>query len=257
MSFNFDLMGAYILTVSLAAVFLLAFFTYKQRTGKQFVVWLAAGLIGILLGAGGAAAGVFLFGYEVREKSIFTMPTNEDPPAETAMGAGAYGGGSGGFGGGGAPGGFGGGGGPGGFGGGGGGGIDPATFFERRDENGDGKLSGEEISERMQSRVGELDKDQDGAVSRDEFLDGAASFGPGGFGAGGPGGGGRGGGRNPEQFVERAMSFDEDGDGKLGEDELAKLAEDFGRPRGPGSSDGGGEERQDSGNRPQRPDPEE
>ena len=42
---------------------------------------------------------------------------------------------------------------------------------------------------------------------------------------------------NPERFVERAMQFDRDGDGKLSRDELMELAKDmpFGphRPQGP------------------------
>ncbi len=47
---------------------------------------------------------------------------------------------------------------------------DPEELFKRRDVNGDGKLEGSEISERMQSRVAELDKDGDGAISKEEFL---------------------------------------------------------------------------------------
>ncbi|MBT5125549.1 MAG: hypothetical protein HOM32_13215, partial [Planctomycetaceae bacterium] len=34
----------------------------------------------------------------------------------------------------------------------------------------DGLLSGSEISERMQSRVAEMDEDKDGAISKDEFV---------------------------------------------------------------------------------------
>ena len=47
---------------------------------------------------------------------------------------------------------------------------DPEEVFKRRDVNGDGKLEGSEISERMQSRVAELDKDGDGAISKEEFM---------------------------------------------------------------------------------------
>ena len=37
---------------------------------------------------------------------------------------------------------------------------------------------------------------------------------------------------NPERFVERAMSFDTDKDGKLDRNELMKFAEEMGRQRG-------------------------
>lgn len=75
--------------------------------------------------------------------------------------------------------------------------------------------------------------------------------GPGGSGGpppGGPPGGGPGGGRgagmgppSPERFVERAMSFDSDRDGKLDRNELMKFAEEMGRQRGgPGGPGAGG-----------------
>ena len=47
---------------------------------------------------------------------------------------------------------------------------EPEELFKRRDENGNGKLEGSEISERMQSRIAELDKDGDGAISKEEFM---------------------------------------------------------------------------------------
>jgi hypothetical protein len=56
----------------------------------------------------------------------------------------------------------------------------------------------------------------------------------------GPGGGGPGGPPSPERFVEHAMRFDADGDGKLDRDELTKFAEEIQRMRGgPGGSRGG------------------
>lgn len=64
--------------------------------------------------------------------------------------------------------------------------------------DGDGKLTGDEINERMQPRLAEIDTDGDKAVSKDEFLADFAKRraqgggGPGG-GAGGAPGGGRGG----------------------------------------------------------------
>lgn len=79
----------------------------------------------------------------------------------------------------------------GGPGGGGGQGFDPAAMFARMDANSDGKLAGDEISERMKDRVAAMDKDSDGAISKEEFL--SAPRGPrdgGPSGAPGSGGGG-------------------------------------------------------------------
>ncbi len=85
---------------------------------------------------------------------------------------------------------------PGGGGGGPGGGFDPEAFFAERDNDGDGILTGVEISERMRGRMEEIDTDKDGAVTKEEFLasrpQGGGRGGPGGPGAGGPGGGGEG-----------------------------------------------------------------
>lgn len=84
--------------------------------------------------------------------------------------------------------------GPGGGGGGRGpGGFDREAFFAERDANGNGKLEGEEISERMRERMTTADTDKDGAISKEEFM--ASAGGP--RGQGGPGGpGGEGGGQN-------------------------------------------------------------
>jgi polyisoprenoid-binding protein YceI len=49
------------------------------------------------------------------------------------------------------------------------GGFDPAQFFASRDADKDGKLSGDEISERMREDLDEIDKDGDGAISLEEF----------------------------------------------------------------------------------------
>lgn len=64
---------------------------------------------------------------------------------------------------------------PGGQGGPGGGRQDPEEMFNGRDKDGNGKLEGTEISERMQGRLAEIDKDADGAVSKEEFLAAIAS----------------------------------------------------------------------------------
>ena len=47
---------------------------------------------------------------------------------------------------------------------------DPEEAFNSRDKDGNGKLEGAEISERLQGRMEQVDKDSDGAVSKEEFL---------------------------------------------------------------------------------------
>ena len=51
----------------------------------------------------------------------------------------------------------------------GGGGFDPVAFFESRDTDGDGQLAGDEISDRMRENFEQIDANQDGAVTLEEF----------------------------------------------------------------------------------------
>jgi Ca2+-binding EF-hand superfamily protein len=44
-----------------------------------------------------------------------------------------------------------------------------SKMFDARDKDGDGKLTGDEIPERMQDRLDKIDGDQDGSVSRQEM----------------------------------------------------------------------------------------
>ena len=101
-----------------------------------------------------------------------------------------------------------GGGGPGG--GGPGGGFDPAAIFDRRDENKDDKLTGEELSGRLQDRVAQLDTDSDGEISREEFMEGMQNA----FAGGGQGRGGEGGRVRPE------IEDDEAGDEKPADEKV-------------------------------------
>ena len=48
-------------------------------------------------------------------------------------------------------------------------GFDPEAMFKRNDADGDGKLSGDEIPERMRDGLVEIDTDTDGAVTLEEF----------------------------------------------------------------------------------------
>ncbi len=54
--------------------------------------------------------------------------------------------------------------------GGGGGPPNREEIFKNRDADGNDKLEGAEISDRMQARLAEMDTDADGAISKDEFL---------------------------------------------------------------------------------------
>ena len=76
--------------------------------------------------------------------------------------------------------------------------FDPVEFFKQRDLDGDGKLSGDEISDRMRQRLDEIDTDKDGAVSLEEWQERIRKRRESGGGRGGRGGGerkGEGGGR--------------------------------------------------------------
>ena len=109
-----------------------------------------------------------------------------------------------------------GGGGPGGGGPGGGGGFDPAAIFDRRDENKDDKLTGEELSGRLQDRVAQLDTDGDGEITREEFMEGMQNA----FAGGGQGGRGEGGRVRPEIEDDKAED-DKAGDDKAGDEKPA------------------------------------
>lgn len=154
------------------------------------------------------------------------------------------------------------------------------------DANKDGKLTKDEVPERMQGIFARADADKDESITKEELTKmaeqqtkvvprggpggaGGGGFGGGGRGPGGPGGfggnggfgaggggfgagggfggnrgnggfgggaagggAGRGGPPSPQAFMERAMEFDADKDGKLSKDELAKLAEQMGSGRG-------------------------
>lgn len=101
---------------------------------------------------------------------------------------------------------------------------DPGRMVDRmmeRDANGDGKLTPDEVDERMAGMLRNADANQDGAVDREELTAAMEqmrqNFGRGGFfgGPGGPGGFGPGG--DPQQMIGR---LDRNGDGRLSRDEV-------------------------------------
>ncbi len=150
------------------------------------------------------------------------------------------------------------------------------------DKNDDGKVTKDELPERMQSVIERLDKNKDGALDRGELAgsgesseggprggrgprgegggdggrrgprgEGGEGFGGGRRGPGGPGGGPP----SPERMVQHAFEFDKDDDGKLSREELKNFAEEIGRRGGPGGRGGDGEAGGRRG-RPARPDSE-
>nr|HPM84108.1 hypothetical protein [Candidatus Anammoximicrobium sp.] len=57
-----DTVGLGIVLIMLVALMFAVLVLQRQRTGKTVVVWLAAGLIGILLGAAGSLGALRLMG---------------------------------------------------------------------------------------------------------------------------------------------------------------------------------------------------
>ena len=150
-----------------------------------------------------------------------------------------------------------------------GGGGDPSAFIDRIrsfDVNKDGKVTKDELPNRMLGLLDRHDTNEDGALDRKEIeqiagpsgrdgdrpRDGRGGPGPAGPGPAGEGGLG-GGPPSPERMVEHAMHFDADKDGKLDKDELLKFAEEMSRHRGPGDRGRGPEGGGEGEPRPPRP----
>lgn len=117
---------------------------------------------------------------------------------------------------------------------------DPAQFVDRviadNDKNGDGKLSKDEVPERLQRMLENADQNGDGEITREEVTAAMQSMrerfrggpgGPGGLGDGrfsrGPEGGPRGPGdrgADSNQIIGQWMQFDRNGDGRLSANEV-------------------------------------
>lgn len=151
----------------------------------------------------------------------------------------------------------------------------PIPVIEVLDSDHNGTLSADELRNATTSLL-TLDKNKDGKLTEDEIRPPQSGRGPEGPGQPGRGTGGRGqngpppgGGRgrereaegrdrvggppphNPERFVEHALEFDADKDGKLSQEELLKFGEEMGRRRAEEESSGGA--RPNDGERPVRP----
>ena len=135
---------------------------------------------------------------------------------------------------------------------------------EALDTDHDHQLSAEEIKNAT-AAILSLDTNNDGMLTDDEFRPPMPPGGPEGRGPEGRGPEGRGpegrgapgGPPSPERLVERAMTFDTDGDGKLDKNELTKFAEEMMnrmRPGGPPREGRSGPPgNSGSGERPERP----
>ena len=147
------------------------------------------------------------------------------------------------------------------------------------DTNGDHELDADEIKNAAAS-LAKADRNGDGKIDHEEFRPPLPPIprGEGGFRGPPPAGEGGSesrpvrGGPSPERFVERAMTFDGDGDGKLDRTEMEKFAGEFmqrirggmaARGVGPDAERGGGfrpadgprrrPEGSEAGERPERP----
>ena len=102
------------------------------------------------------------------------------------------------------------------------------TRLMEMDKDKDGKLSKEELPERLQSMMARGDKNEDGFLDKAEIMASARerSGGQGGEGAGGQGAGRFGGGGGPEMLAQIMQRVDANKDGKLSEDELPPFMRD-------------------------------
>ncbi len=62
---TYNAMGTCVLVLTLATIFVAVLVVHKQRAQKDIGIWLLSGLVGILLGASGAAATVQIMGYDL------------------------------------------------------------------------------------------------------------------------------------------------------------------------------------------------
>ncbi len=86
---GFDAVGAYLLVVALVTLLVAVLVWQPYRNQRTIVVWLASGVVGVLLGVTGSYAGMRLAGYQMAEVLPFSPATNA---AMSPMGGGPGGG---------------------------------------------------------------------------------------------------------------------------------------------------------------------
>jgi hypothetical protein len=146
--FELNAMGNYVLVMVICLVFIMILLSRQKRTGKDVTVWLFAGIVGVMLGVAGTLAAITLTNHQIVDGyEMAAELVEEDEDGDSGEGGGGGRGGRGG----------------------GRGSFDPAAIFAERDADGDGKLTGDEISERMAASLAEIDTDGDGAVTLEEF----------------------------------------------------------------------------------------
>lgn len=90
---SMDSMSLYTLTMGLAALLCLIVIWQRQRTGKTISVWLASGIVGILLGSVGSFAGIHLTKHKITEVVELTPSAGGGSGSSpTVMGGGGMGG---------------------------------------------------------------------------------------------------------------------------------------------------------------------
>ena len=77
--FGIDAISSYILVVALLTLFVAVLVWQPQKKQKTVSVWLASGVIGVLLGAAGAFALVHLMGFELKRHAPGQTATTERP----------------------------------------------------------------------------------------------------------------------------------------------------------------------------------
>lgn len=164
--FELNAMGIYTLTMVICLVFIMVLLSRQKRTGKDVAVWFFAGIVGIMMGIGGTLSAINLTDHQIVDVYEMEQPFSEEEEGGEGGGGGRGGGGRGG---------------------GGRGGFDPAAIFAERDADGDGKLTGDEISGRMEESAAEIDTDGDGSITLEEFQARMQSRSGGGRGRGGSG----------------------------------------------------------------------
>lgn len=148
---NLYSVASYVIFMVVALVFVIVLLSRQERTGKEVAIWLISGLVGVMLGIAGTVGAVNFTGHQLIKQKPITIPDQEQ-----------------------------------GGGGGGGGGeakkkggsraersgkrnFDPAAMFAERDADEDGKLTADEIPERMSENLSRIDTDGDGALTLDEL----------------------------------------------------------------------------------------